>query len=151
MVKGSVRAVGLGVLIALATAAAALAAVTIRTGSYKGTLTSAFNSPVTVTFAVPKGARKVTALRISDTPIYCPGGGPPIPVSFKTAKISKRGTFSSTATYVIKAGPRKGQVGARFKLTGTFAKGGHEAGRLTTTWVANAKCSGSSKYTTKVK
>ena len=145
MKRRAIAIAGLTATLALIAAAVAIAA-TVKAGTYTGTLKG---RAITITFRVPKGAKKVTAIKISDVPLYCSGGGPPIPISFRTATISKHGTFSSKGTYFIKAGPRKGQVGARLALTGSFGKTGHESGKLTTTWVGVPhSCSGASKYTT---
>jgi hypothetical protein len=127
---------------------AALAASQVKGGSYTGALTPS-RTGVTVSFKVSSSGRQVTALAISNTPLYCSGGGRPTPVHFRNATISSKGTFTSTGQYVISEGPKKGQVGTKLKITGKFLKGKAEQGELTTTYVGFANCSGKSAYSTK--
>jgi hypothetical protein len=138
-------AVAVGVLVC---ASAALAATTVKGGSYSGQL-AAPRSAYLVSFRVSANGKQVTGLKISNTPFHCPGGGRAIPVHFANATISKAGTFASTGKYVIVEGPLKGQVGTKLKITGKFAAGGAEQGTVTSTFVKTAKCSGKSSYTTK--
>jgi hypothetical protein len=126
----------------------ALAASQIKGASYSGQL-AAPRSEFTVNFKVSADGKRVTDLRIDNTPFYCSGGGRAIPVNFASAAISKAGTFTSTGKYVIEEGPFKGQVGTRLKLTGKFAKGGGEQGTLTSTYPKTSSCNGKSSYTTK--
>jgi hypothetical protein len=138
-----------GVLLALvALATTALAAGQVKGGVYKGGLMPARDG-VVVSFKVSSNGKQVTALSISNVPLYCSGGGRPTPVGFKNALISTKGTFSSTGRYVIKEGPNKGKVGSKLKITGKFSKGRTEQGTLTTTYVGFSNCSGKSPYTTK--
>jgi len=130
-------------------AAAALAAGQVKGGSYEGALLPSTRG-IGVSFKVSGNGRKVTSLSTSNIPIYCSGGGPPIPVHFKSASISSNGTFTSTGRNIIEIGPLKGQVGEKLKITGKFLKGGREQGTVTTTYPkAPASCSGKSPYTTK--
>jgi hypothetical protein len=126
----------------------ALAASQIKGASYSGQL-AAPRSQYTVNFKVSADGKRVTDLRINNTPFYCSGGGGPVPVGFARVAISKAGTFTSTGKYVIDVGPLKGQVGTRLKLTGKFAKGGGERGTLTSTYPKTPACNGKSSYTTK--
>ncbi|MFZ1154796.1 MAG: hypothetical protein WAN93_07825 [Solirubrobacteraceae bacterium] len=138
-----------GVLLALvALATTALAAGQVKGGVYKGGLMPSRDG-VVVSFKVSSNGKQVTALSISNVPLYCSGGGRPTPVRFKNASISTKGTFSSTGRYVIEEGPNKGKVGSKLKITGKFSKGRTEQGTLTTTYVGFANCSGKSPYTTK--
>ncbi len=120
----------------------------VKGGTYVGTL-----QPVTrgigVSFKVSSNGKKVTVLSITNIPAYCSSGGPPIPIRFKNAAISAKGTFTSKANYVIKVGPLKGQVGEKMTITGKFVKGRKEQGTLTTIFPRAAPCSGKSPYTTK--
>lgn len=127
---------------------AALAAPPLKGGSYKGNLTPARDG-VSVSFKVSASGKQVTALTVSNTPLYCSGGGRPTPVRFKAAAVAPAGTFTSTGEYTIAEGPKKGQVGARLKITGSFLAGGRERGTLTTTYPGFANCSGKSSYSTK--
>jgi hypothetical protein len=142
------RAATLSTVAALLCATAALAANAVKGGSYKGTVTG--HPTITVTFKVSGSGKQVTNLKINNTPLYCSGGGPPTPVRFKNATISKQGTFTSTGRYVIKVGPNKGKVGTRLKITGEFSKGGRESGSLKTTYSGATQCGGTSSYKTKV-
>jgi hypothetical protein len=127
----------------------ALAASQVKGGSYTGSLVPTRDG-VLVSFKVSSSGKQVNALTITNIPLYCSGGGKPIPVHFKNASISSKGTFSSTGKYVIAEGPKKGQVGNKLKITGKFLKGGKEQGTLTTTYVGFSSCSGKSSYSTKV-
>jgi hypothetical protein len=146
--RWKVVSVFVAVLFALVMVTAALAAGQVKGGFYKGGLIPA-NDGVVVSFKVSSNGKQVRALRTSNTPLYCSGGGKPTPVHFKTASISSKGTFSSTGRYVIQEGPKKGQVGSKLKITGKFLKGGAEQGTLTTTYVGFPNCSGKSPYSTK--
>lgn len=134
--------------LALVLASVAFAANAVKGGSYSGSLIPARDG-VVVSFKVSANGKKVTGLSSSNLPLYCSGGGPPIPIHFKSAAISGKGTFSSTGIYHILEGPKKGQVGANLKITGKFLKGGKEQGTLATNYVGFANCSGKSSYSTK--
>jgi hypothetical protein len=139
----------MGVLLALViVASVAFGASQVKGGSYKGSLMPA-NDGVLISFKVSSDGKQVRGLTASNTPLYCSGGGKPIPVHFKKALISSKGTFASTGKYVIQEGPKKGQVGSKLKITGRFFKGGVEQGTLTTTYIGFSNCSGKSSYTTK--
>jgi hypothetical protein len=135
-------------LAALLAAGAALAASPIEGGSYAGSLIPPRDG-VTVSFKVSANGKRVTGLSTSNIPLYCSGGGEPIPIHFKNATISSKGTFSSTGRYLILEGPKKGQVGANLKISGKFLKGRKERGTLTTSYVGFSNCSGISAYSTK--
>jgi hypothetical protein len=141
----AVVAVAVGVL---ACAGAAVAASKVEPGSYSGTL-AAPRTEIKIKFKVSSNGKQVTALTISNAPLYCAGGGAPRSTRFANATISKSGTFTSTGKYVIIEGPFKGQVASRLKITGTFLGGGRERGMLTTKLLkAPADCSGTSSYST---
>jgi hypothetical protein len=126
----------------------ALAATVVKGGSYRGGLIPARDG-VVVSFKVSANGKKVIGLSTSNIPLYCSGGGPPIPIHFKSATISGKGTFSSTGVYHILEGPKKGQVGGKLKITGKFLKGRKEQGTVTTSYVGFATCGGKSPYATK--
>ncbi len=132
----------------LAAAAFAAKPSQVKGGSYAGGLIPASRN-IRVSFKVSKDGRNVTSLTISNTPLYCEGGGPATPIHFKNAPISSSGTFKSTGRYVIAVGPLKGQVGTKLAITGKFLKGRREQGILTTTYLKAPTCSGKSSYTTK--
>jgi len=132
---------------ALVGAGTALASPQKRGARYSGSLAGT-RSGYRVSFKVSSNGRRVTALRISSTPFYCSGGGPPTPVNFASATISRSGSFTSTGNYLISEGPLKGQVGTRLKITGKFTRGGAEHGTVTSTFPKTASCNGSSAYST---
>jgi hypothetical protein len=136
------------VLAVLLVAGAAFAAGPVKGGSYAGSLIPSMDG-ATVSFKVSADGKKVTGLSISNTPLYCSGGGKPIPVRFKSAAISSKGTFFSTGKYLVLEGPKKGQVAANLKISGKFLKGRKERGTLTTSYVGFSNCSGISAYSTK--
>jgi hypothetical protein len=136
------------VLAVLLVANVALAASPVKGGSYAGSLIPARDG-VTVSFKVSANGNKVTGLSTSNVPLYCSGGGKPIPVHFKNATISSKGTFSSTGKYLVLEGPKKGQVGANLEISGKFLEGGKERGTLRTSYVGFPGCSGISAYSTK--
>ncbi len=138
----------LAVLAVLLMTGAALAAAPVKGGSYAGSLIPSRDG-VTVSFKVSANGKQVIGLSTSNIPLYCSGGGKPIPIRFKSATISSKGTFSSTGKYLILEGPKKGQVGANLKISGKFLKGGKERGTLTTSYVGFSNCSGMSAYSTK--
>ncbi|HEY7933267.1 MAG TPA: hypothetical protein VID48_05520 [Solirubrobacteraceae bacterium] len=137
----------LGLLTLALFTSVALGTLHIKSGSYSGTL-AAPRSTYVVKFKVSANAKKITGLQINSTPFYCQGGGPPTPVSFPSAKISKAGTFTSSGKYVIKVGPLKGQVGTKLEITGKFANGA-EHGTLSAIYPKTPACTGKSSYSTK--
>ena len=135
------------VLAALLLTPAAIAAAPKKGHSYRGRL-AAPRTSIVVTFKVSSNGKKVTRLKINNLPIYCSGGGPAQPITFKSATITSKGTFKSTGKQTISSGPLKGQTGATLSITGAFLGGGKERGKLTVTYSKSPDCSGSSKYTT---
>ena len=138
--------IALLVLVALLTASVALAAAPKKGASYRGTL-AAPRTGFVITFKVSADGKKVTALKINNLPAFCSSGGPPVPLSFRNATIGA-GKFKSTATQHISTGPLKGQIGAKLTITGAFANGGKERGKLSVKFGRAPACNGSSTYTT---
>jgi hypothetical protein len=134
----------------LAAAAVVLAAAPVRGATYKGTFNAGFDT-VRLSFKVSSNGKRMTNLRVTDTGLYCTGGGGVSPVHFKDASISASGTFKSTGEYKIAIGPRKGQIGQKLAITGTFKTGKREGGTMKTTYTGSvsSSCSGQSKYSTK--
>jgi hypothetical protein len=132
----------------LVAASAAVAASQVKGGSYVGSLTPTRDG-VVVTFKLSSSGKQVTELSVSNTPLYCSGGGPPTSVRFKNASVSAGGTFSSSGQWVINEGPKRGQVGTKLKITGKFLKGGAELGTITTSYVGSPSCGGKSSYRAK--
>ena len=133
-------------LAALLLAQSAIAGTPKKGGSYRGAV-AAPRTSIAVTFHVSASGAKVSALKISNMPIYCSGGGPPVPITFKTARVAK-GKFKSTGKQTISVGPKKGQTGATLSITGTFGKRGKESGKLTIKYSSAPTCGGTSTYTT---
>jgi hypothetical protein len=134
----------------LAAAGVVLAAAPVRGATYKGTFKAGFDT-VRLSFKVSSNGKRVTNLRVTDTGLYCAGGGGVSPVHFKDASIAANGTFKSTGEYKIAIGPRKGQIGQKLAITGTFKTGKREGGTMKTTYTGSvsSSCSGQSKYSTK--
>jgi hypothetical protein len=149
--SGRVTVVGGGALVALALlTAGALAASPINGASYRGALHGS-RAKIAISFRVSTNGSQVQALRISALPIYCGGSGPPgtPTINFQIAKISARGTFSSSGKDLIGSGPAKGSVAATLRVSGSFAGGGKESGTITTIYGGSAaKCGGHSSYST---
>lgn len=148
MRRRSLAQVAIAVFAVLLLTQAAIAAAPKKGGSYHGTL-AAPRTDIAVTFKVSASGKKVSALKISNTPLYCSGGGPPVPITFKQASI-KKGKFKSTGKQTISTGPMKGQVGATLSITGKFASHGKESGKLTIKYPNAPTCGGTSAYTTHV-
>ena len=143
-----IPALGLAVAALAAGPAAAVAAAPEKGASYKGTLTAPRTS-IKVSLAVSADGRKITKLRISNIPLFCSGGGPPVPITFKAAKTSIAGTFTSTGVQHITSGPHKGQLGARLSITGKFGAGGSEHGAVTVKFPTAKSCDGTTTYSTR--
>jgi hypothetical protein len=133
--------------VALGATAVALAAAPVKGALYSGHL-AAPRAFVLVKFKFSASGKKVTGLTLSNLPLYCQGGGPAIKINFKSATISKAGTFKSSGRQIISIGPFKGQVGATLSITGTFRAGRKESGKVKTTYARAPSCSGSSAYST---
>ena len=87
--------------------------------------------------------RKTT---LSNVPLYCSGGGPPIPFTFKGTSISKGGAFKVRGVNRIKIGPLKGQIGEKLTLTGRFTGHGRVSGKLATVYPRAKTCGGTSRF-----
>jgi hypothetical protein len=126
-------------------AASAIASSTVKpkSGTYKGSL-AAPRTAYTVSMHVAHG--KLTKANLSNFPIYCSGGGPPIPITFPRAKVSKTGRFTTKSDYKIKLGPLKGKIGDRFVLSGAFTSHGTVSGKLKTVDLNIHKCGGASAF-----
>lgn len=145
----SASAGAIAVMVAIAGAALASSGSSqVKGGTYTGALLPS-STGIEVSFKVSSNGKKVTSLRTSNVPIYCSGGGPPIPIHFKDASISAKGAFASSGQSIIKVGPFKGRVGEKLKITGKFLKGAGEQGTLTTTYPKAPACGGKSSYSTK--
>jgi hypothetical protein len=130
------------VAVAVAPAVAGATA-SLKSGTYKGSL-AAPRTEYIVILHVSHG--KLTSGHLSNFPIYCSGGGPPIPVSFPAAEVSKTGKFTTNSDYKIKVGPLKGKIGDRFVLSGTFSSHGTVSGKLKTVNLDSPTCGGSSRF-----
>ena len=153
-VRGTPLAIVVSATLAVACAGVALAgkakSPVVKGGSYAGAL-AAPRIYITVNFRVSKDGKSVTGLKTNNLPFYCQGGGPPVPITFKSAPISTADTFERTGVQIISAGPKKGQKGATLNITGRFVAGRAESGKITTKFPASSgtSCNGSSTYSTK--
>ncbi|MGO9902355.1 MAG: hypothetical protein ACLP0J_22305 [Solirubrobacteraceae bacterium] len=93
---------------------------------------------------------RLTKANLSNFPIYCSGGGPPIPIAFAGAKIAKTGKFTTKSEYEIKLGPLKGKIGDRFVLSGVFTSRGTVSGKLETANLDVPACGGTSAFSAKL-
>jgi hypothetical protein len=130
-------------------AAPAVAGSTVKpkSGTYKGSL-AAPRTDYIVSLHVAHG--KLTKAHLSNFPIYCSGGGPPIPITFSGDTVSKTGKFTTKSDYKIKLGPLKGKIGNRFVLSGTFTSDGTVSGKLKTVDLNVPKCGGTSAFSAKL-
>jgi hypothetical protein len=128
------------VALVLALSASALAA---QPGTYTGTLAPP-RSIISVSLTVHAGRLSKTTL--SNLPLYCSGGGPPIPFTFKGTSISKSGAFKVRGVNRIKIGPLKGQIGEKLTLTGRFTGHGRVSGKLATVYPRAKTCGGTSRF-----
>src|ERR1700728_138346 len=89
-----------GAFALLAATALAGSAVKVKSGTYKGTLGS---RSITITLTV--GGGKLKSASLSDVPVFCSSGGPPVLIKFGSAKIGKTGAFSDRTQRKISVGP----------------------------------------------
>jgi hypothetical protein len=123
--------------------AVASATASLKSGTYKGSL-AAPRTEYIVSLHVSHG--KLTSGHLSNFPIYCSGGGRPIPITFPAAKVSKTGKFTTDSEYKIDVGLLKGKIGDRFVLSGTFSSHGTVSGKLKTVNLEARTCGGSSAF-----
>jgi hypothetical protein len=139
------RAVGAVLMSAvLATGVAAAASKpTFKSGTYRGTLAAPRNF---ITVALKLTGKKISGLTISDIPLFCSGGGRPIPIHFSKATITTTGTFTSTGKYLFTIGPFKGKVGERLTITGKFAAKGKLTGTVKVVFPNSPQCDGMTTF-----
>jgi hypothetical protein len=117
-------------------------------GPVKGAKYSGFATPTssgsTITWKVSSSGKKVTGIKLSQVPLFCAAGGPPVSASFKTARI-KKSAFATTAAADIKSGPNQGQPQYRLKLKVRFTKTKKATGTIAVDWFgADKSCDGES-------
>jgi hypothetical protein len=141
-----VRAVGAVLMSAVLPTGVAAAASkpTFKSGTYKGTLAAPRNF-ITVTLKLT--GKKVSGLTISDVPLFCSGGGRPIPIHLSKATITTAGRFTSTGTYLFQVGPFKGQVGDQLTINGRFSTKGKLTGTLKVVLPRTPACNGTTTFT----
>ena len=117
--------------------------------TYSGLIrrTAGATSTFPISFEVSKNGRKVHDFSLpSGYPVYCEGGGFG-EAQDATAKISNKGTFTAKLPlYFAPSHEHQGFV----KITGKFAKKGHESGKVITEFTKAKSCNGTSNYSTKV-
>ena len=143
--RAGVGAVALGLA---ALAAQAPAAVAVRAGSYRGALAGT-HPQITISFTVSPSGGRVSAIRISRLPFFCPGNGPAgtPQVTFPVAAISPAGSFTSVGRDLpVKRAP--GAWLATLTVRGTFSAGGHASGTVSTVYPPGAahRCGGHAAY-----
>jgi hypothetical protein len=144
---GGVRAVALAVLASLAIAGTALAALAVKPEkgkTYSGTI-KRYRTPIS--FRVSRTGKSVSNFKIKYAPfIFCQGGG--VKMKNRSARVSASGTFMAKLPLYTIGGAPEGQM----TVTGKFAKGGKEAGKVTVAMKVvppGSSCNGSSPYSTK--
>lgn len=143
------RRTGLAVVAALAVFGAATTASAtkpLKGGIFAGTLN--LRSDIKVTFKVSKSGTQVRSLKLTDLPIFCEGGGAPIPVTFKPMSVSRTGSFTGRATTRFD----DGSLQSKLKITGKFVKRRAATGTLTVDWQFKddpTGCDGKSKFSAK--
>lgn len=130
-------------LLALVLASTALAAAP-KPGTYKATIASTVRP---IAFSLKLSGARVGPVKISDIPIYCQGGGPPIPRTFPTVRLSSTGTFTTRTTFRPTLGPLKGKVTSRLTITGRFTRSGRMRGRIKVVDITIPNCGGSTTFT----
>jgi hypothetical protein len=132
-------------LATLALAAGALAAKPIKGATYSGKINRASNVTYPISFKVTPNGTHVTAFKVPTLPVYCQGGGFGTPQSV-AAKITRTGSFKAKLPiYFAPAHSTQGNL----IVTGKFAKGGKESGKVTTSFTHVTSCDGTSSYSTK--
>lgn len=131
---------GLGLL---AASAVASSTVKVKAGTYKGSLGQ---GSITISLTVAGGKLKKASL--SDIPLFCASGGPPVVVKFGSAKIGRTGSFTDNGKRNVSVGPYKGQLGEKLTLSGRFTSRGTVSGTEKTTFVLNGpQCRGKTTFT----
>lgn len=139
--------VALAALAGLTIAGTALATVGAqpeRGKAYSGTI-KRYGTPIS--FRVSETGKWVSHFKIKNAPfIFCQGGG--VTMTSRSARVSGNGTFTATLPLHTIARHLDGHM----TVTGEFARGGKEAGRITVAMEAalpGSSCNGSSAYSTK--
>ncbi|MGH2869377.1 MAG: hypothetical protein ACRDNK_17670 [Solirubrobacteraceae bacterium] len=135
-----------GLLLALTLVATALAAGSFKSGTYKGTLAAPRTG---YTVSLKLSGTKLRPIKLNNIPFYCSGGGPPIPFTFPSTKISSAGAFTVSANNKIRVGPLKGQIGEKLTISGKFTKAGKVRGKLKTVYPKAKQCTGTSSFSAK--
>ena len=107
---------GLGLLAAPAVASST---VKVKAGTYKGSLGQ---DSITISLTVAGGKLKKASL--SDIPLFCASGGPPVVVKFGSAEIARTGAFTDNGKRNVSVGPYKGKLGEKLTLSGRFTSRG---------------------------
>ena len=139
------RLVATGLVLAVALAGIAIAAAPRKGATYRGTI---ITGGAAISWKVTATGKKVKQLAITNTPLFCEGGGAPVPLKFPAAAISKKGRFTTTATRKITEGPSAGKPQVEVTINGRFAKGGKATGTLKADWFGPATdCDGKTTFT----
>ena len=145
---GRVRPVALAVALASLTTAgsavAALAAKPAKGKTYSGKI-ERYGTPIS--FTVSRTGKSVSSFKVKYAPfIFCQGGG--VTMKSRSARVSGDGTFTDELPLYTVGGTPDGHM----TVTGTFAKGGKEAGKIRVELkvvLPGSSCNRSSPYSTK--
>ena len=144
---GRVRVVALAALAGLTVAGTALAAVAAQPEkgkTYSGTI-KRYGTPIS--FSVSKTGKSVSHFKIRGAPfIFCQGGG--VIMRSSSARVSGTGIFNATLPLYTIVGKPDGNM----TVSGQFAKGGKEAGKVTVAMnavLSGSSCNSASAYSTK--
>jgi hypothetical protein len=142
------RMVACALIVAVAIPALSIAAQPKKGRSYSGLITrivKGYHSTFPISFDVSQNGKTVSDFSMpSGYPVYCEGGGFG-EIQAAKAKVSKQGTF--TAKLPLYFAPEHEHQGF-VKVTGKFAKKGHESGKVITMFKKSTICNGTSKYKT---
>lgn len=144
----------LGALAALATVAIAgpaLAAVTAKPEkgkTYSGSIRRTSTVKIPITFKVSENGKSVSHFTMTPKyPTNCSGGGFPTMKS-RSARISRKGTFTAKLPLVSTLPPPRKRDGT-VTVTGRFGRGGKESGKVKTVVTSSKSCDGRWFYSTK--
>ena len=148
MGSGRLRPVALAVVLAsLITAGSAVAALPAKPAkgkTYNGKI-ERYGTPIS--FTVSRTGKTVSNFKVKYAPfIFCQGGG--VTMKSRSARVSGNGTFTDELPLYTVGGTPDGHM----TVTGTFAKGSKEAGKVTVKLkvvLPGSSCNRSSPYSTK--
>jgi hypothetical protein len=127
----------------IAPAAVALAAKTVKGGTYRGALV---HTKEPISLKVSKGGKAVT-VSLAIAPLYCEGGGVGTRQETKAAAIAKDGSFKGSIAYEFEPTHR---ITARLFFSGKFS-GRTVKGTARSEFPLVKRCDGSTTFSAKAK